>query len=160
MPQHTRALSLLLLVNLFLLSPPGDAHGILPDEIPMAAGTALRDPGDLAPQTVVLTDHWTPTSLTFTQGQAILLILENASPEWHLLALVDDTALRDQNLIHRLMPDLRKDYPNTRLSEPDTSVQLPWRFDKPGEYSLRCVRAEHQQHSPALTIIVDPPSKP
>ena len=119
MPQHTRALSLLLLVNLFLLSSPGD-----------------------------------------TQGQAILLILENASPEWHLLALVDDTALRDQNLIHRLMPDLRKDYPNTRLSEPDTSVQLPWRFDKPGEYSLRCVRAEHQQHSPALTIIVDPPSKP
>ena len=107
MPRHTRALSLLLLVNLFLLSSPGDAHGILPDEIPMAAGTALRDPGDLAPQTVVLTDHWTPASLTFTQGQAILLILENASPEWHLLALVDDTALRDQNLIHRLMPDLR-----------------------------------------------------
>ena len=154
MPRHTRALSLLLLVNLFLLSSPGDAHGILPDEIPMAAGTALRDPGDLAPQTVVLTDHWTPASLTFTQGQAILLILENASPEWHLLALVDDTALRDQNLIHRLMPDLRKDYPNTRLSEPGTTVTLPWRFDRAGTFSLRCVRAAHQGDGAVLSIQV------
>ena len=160
MSQRPRTLSLLLLVNVFLLSSPADAHGILPNEIPMAAGTALRDPGDLAPQTAVLTDHWEPHSLSFTQGQAVLLTLDNATPEWHLLALVDDTALRDESLIHRLMPDLRKDYPNTRLSEPGTRVQLPWRFDKPGEYTLRCLRAEHQQYSPALTIIVDPASTP
>lgn len=122
----------------------------------MAAGTALRDARGLPLQAVALVDQWTPNTLTFTQGQAVLLTLDNASPEWHLFALVDSASLRDQNLIHRLMPDLRKDYPNTRLSEAGSTVQLPWRFDKAGYFTLRCVRADHQQHSPALTITVTP----
>ena len=54
------------------------------------------------------------------------------------------------------MPDLRKDYPNTRLSEPGSTVTLPWRFDQVGEFELRCVRAEHQGHSPPLPIQVLP----
>lgn len=122
----------------------------------MAAGTALRAPGDLPPQPVTFNRHWSPDSLAFLQGQAVLLTLENQSPDWHLLALVNNTSLRDQNLIHRLMPDLRKDYPNTRLSEAGSTVQLPWRFDKAGHFTLRCVRADHQQHSPTLTITVTP----
>jgi len=152
----TRALPLLLFVNLFFLVQPSDAHSILPDEIPMAAGTALRDHGNLPSRTAVFSDHWTPNALTVDQGQALILALDNASPEWHLFALVDDVALRDQNLIHQLMPDLRKDYPNTRLSEPGTTVQIPWRFDMAGQYTVHCVRADHQQHSPVLTITVHP----
>jgi len=152
----TRAQPLLLFVNLFFLVQPSEAHGILPDEIPMAAGTALRDHGNLPSRTAVFSDHWTPNALTVDQGQALILALDNASPEWHLFALVDDVALRDQNLIHQLMPDLRKDYPNTRLSEPGTTVTLPWRFDREGLFSLRCVRASHQARSEALTIEVSP----
>ncbi len=143
-----------MLVCLLCTSQPSGAHGILPDEIPMAAGTALRDAGDLPSQPVALNRHWSPAALAFTQGQAVRLTLTNHSPDWHLLALVDDDALRDQSLIHRLMPDLRKDYPNTRLSEAGSTVALPWRFDKAGHFTLRCVRADHQQHSPTLAITV------
>lgn len=129
-------------------------HGILPDEIPMAAGTALREPGALPKTTVTFSGQWQPQQLTLTQHHATLLTLTNHTDDWHLFALGDRTALRDQNLIHQLMPDLRKDYPNTRLSEAGSTVSLPWRFDVAGRFALRCVRADHQQQETPLRIVV------
>ncbi len=139
----------------FLFYPQGSrAHGILPDEIPMAAGTALREPGTLPVLTADFSHRWQPSRLTLRQGTAVLLQVHNQDNDWHLFALGDDIALRDQDLIHRLMPDLRKDYPNTRMSEPGTTVTLPWRFDRVGTFRLRCVRAAHQGLREALIIEV------
>jgi uncharacterized cupredoxin-like copper-binding protein len=120
----------------------------------MAAGTALRNPVDLPILPVSFYNSWTPASLAISYQHSVRLSLTNHSDDWHLFALGDDAALRDQDLIHKLMPDLRKDYPNTRLSEPGTTVTLPWRFDRTGTFSLRCVRTAHQGRSEALTIEV------
>lgn len=142
------------LTMLMLGSQVCHGHGILPDEIPMAAGTALREPGTLPETTVLFSTQWQPQTVTLPLNSAVSLVISNRSDDWHLFALGDTTALRDQNLIHRLMPDLRKDYPNTRLSEPGSSVSLPWRFDVAGTFELRCVRAEHQQQETPLLIVV------
>lgn len=142
------------LTMLMLGSEVCHGHGILPDEIPMAAGTALREPGLLPETTVEFSTRWQPQTVTLPLNSAVSLVISNRSDDWHLFALGDTTALRDQNLIHRLMPDLRKDYPNTRLSEPGSSVSLPWRFDVAGKFELRCVRAEHQQQETPLLIVV------
>ncbi|MCK0153790.1 hypothetical protein MWU49_08755 [Alcanivorax sp. S6407] len=139
---------------LVLGSPLCHGHGILPDEIPMAAGTALRNPGELPATTVAFSAQWQPQSLRLPLNSATSLTIHNSSNDWHLFALGDSRALSDQNLIHRLMPDLRKDYPNTRLSEPGSTVSLPWRFDVPGRFQLRCVRADHQETETALLISV------
>ena len=146
----------MVLTALWLASEASLGHGILPDEIPMAAGTALREPGTLPTTMVTFTGEWQPQRLTFARQQATLLTLSNHTDDWHLFALGDTTALRDQNLIHRLMPDLRKDYPNTRLSDPGSTVSLPWRFDVAGRFELRCVRAAHQEQEAALIIQVQP----
>ncbi|WP_290536623.1 MULTISPECIES: hypothetical protein [Alcanivorax] len=154
MPDRLKYPILLLLAGTLSLSQGSGAHGFLPDEIPMAAGTALRNPADLPILAVSFYNSWTPASLSIPYQNSVRLSLTNHSEDWHLFALGDDTALRDQDLIHKLMPDLRKDYPNTRLSEPGTTVTLPWRFDREGTFSLRCVRAAHQGQSEALTIQV------
>ena len=142
------------LTLLLLGSVAGHGHGILPDDIPMAAGTALREPGTLPETSATFTGQWQPQRLFLTLDTETALTLTNTSDDWHLFALGDTTALRDQDLIHRLMPDLRKDYPNTRLSEPGTLVTLPWRFDTPGTFLLRCVRADHQTKEAPLMIQV------
>ena len=156
MPDRLTYPILLLLAGTLSLSQGSGAHGFLPDEIPMAAGTALRNPVDLPILPVSFYNSWTPASLAISYQHSVRLSLTNHSDDWHLFALGDDAALRDQDLIHKLMPDLRKDYPNTRLSEPGTTVTLPWRFDRAGTFSLRCVRAAHQGRSEALTIDVAP----
>ncbi len=151
-----RITALLTATAILLCAQGSRAHGILPDEIPMAAGTALRDPGALASVSLAFTGGWSPSRLSLATDSAVFLEIQNRSEDWHLFALGDPVALRDQQLIHRLMPDLRKDYPNTRLSEPGTTVILPWRFDRTGTFSLRCVRAAHQNRSSTLTILVSP----
>ncbi|KGD64739.1 hypothetical protein Y5S_02105 [Alcanivorax nanhaiticus] len=150
----------LVALTTFLWAQGSWGHGILPDEIPMAAGTALREPGQLTATPVLFSKRWQPAQLSFPQGVSRALTFTNHSDDWHLFALGDNTALRDQNLIHRLMPDLRKDYPNTRLSEPGSTVSLPWRFDVAGLFELRCVRADHQQQEPSLLIKVVPYTPP
>ncbi|MCG8394495.1 MAG: hypothetical protein MI745_15560 [Pseudomonadales bacterium] len=145
-----------MLAAVLLFPQSSRAHGILPDEIPMAAGTALRNPGNLPVVTVNFYNSWAPATLSPAPGEALSLRIQNHSDDWHLFALGDEQALRDQDLIHRLMPDLRKDYPNTRLSEPDTTVTLPWRFDRAGTFELRCVRAAHQGSKETLVIKVVP----
>lgn len=137
-----------------LFSPPLSAHGFLPDEIPMAAGTALRKPGELSAITLTFHGVWQPNSLHVKQGEAHQLVLRNRSDDWHLFALGDDTALHDQDQIHRLMPDLKKDYPNTRYSQAGSTTMLPWRFDKVGTFRLRCVRSEHQGNEDAWIVTV------
>ena len=151
-----QTLAAIVIIFHMLAAQGSGAHGILPDEIPMAGGTALREPGPLPALPVNFDHHWQPATLRVQHTAAVALSVTNHSTDWHLFALGDGTALRDQNLIHRLMPDLRKDYPNTRLSEPGSTVTLPWRFDQVGEFELRCVRAEHQGHSPPLPIQVLP----
>ena len=152
MPDRLKCCLVVLLAGTLSFPQGSGAHGILPDEIPMAAGTALRNPAALPAVAVSFYNSWTPASLTFQHQQSVALSLTNHSDDWHLFALGDDTALRDQDLIHRLMPDLRKDYPNTRLSEPGSTVTLPWRFDRTGAFSLRCVRAAHQGNGPVRSI--------
>ncbi|MZR64375.1 hypothetical protein [Alcanivorax sp. DP30] len=125
----------------------------------MAAGTALREPGALTEVEAVFSGQWQPQTLSLIQDSSRALILANSTPDWHLFALGDSTALRDQNLIHRLMPDLRKDYPNTRLSEPGSTVSLAWRFDVTGTFELRCVRADHQDQEAPLIISVVPEAR-
>ena len=154
MPDRLKYPVVLLLAGTLSLSQGSGAHGFLPDEIPMAAGTALRNPVNLPILTVSFYNSWTPASLEIPHQHSVNLSLTNHSDDWHLFALGDDTALRDQDLIHKLMPDLRKDYPNTRLSEPGTTVALPWRFDRVGTFSLRCVRAAHQGDGAVLSIQV------
>lgn len=149
-----RTLVLAILGTALLWAQGSRGHGILPDEIPMAAGTALREPGTLAETQAVFSGQWQPQSLSLTLNASRVLTMINASDDWHLFALGDTSALRDQNLIHRLMPDLRKDYPNTRLSEPGSTVSLAWRFDVTGTFELRCVRADHQDQEAALRISV------
>ena len=156
MPDRLKYPIVVLLAGTLSLSQGSGAHGFLPDEIPMAAGTALRNPVDLPILAASFYNSWTPARLEIPHQHSVRLSLTNLSDDWHLFALGDDTALRDQDLIHKLMPDLRKDYPNTRLSEPGTTVTLPWRFDRAGTFSLRCVRAAHQGRSEALTIDVAP----
>ncbi|MGJ3256303.1 MAG: hypothetical protein ACFE0K_08250 [Alcanivorax sp.] len=156
MPDRLKYPVVMLLAGTLSLPQGSGAHGFLPDEIPMAAGTALRNPVDLPTLAVSFYNSWTPARLDITHQHSVRLSLTNLSDDWHLFALGDDAALRDQDLIHTLMPDLRKDYPNTRLSEPGSTVTLPWRFDQEGRFSLRCVRAEHQGRSEALTIEVAP----
>ena len=154
MPDRLKYPVVLLLAGTLSLSQGSGAHGFLPDEIPMAAGTALRNPADFPIVAVNFYNSWTPSRLDIPHQHSVRLRLTNRSDDWHLFALGDDAALRDQALIHKLMPDLRKDYPNTRLSDPGTTVTLPWRFDREGTFSLRCVRAAHQGQSEALTIEV------
>lgn len=149
-----RTLVLITLGTALLWAQGSRGHGILPDEIPMAAGTALREPGVLPETRVQYSGQWQPARLRLPLDSAVALTLTNRSDDWHLFALGDNTALRDQNLIHRLMPDLRKDYPNTRLSEPGSDVTLHWRFDVAGIFELRCVRAEHQDQETPLVISV------
>ena len=88
---------------LVLGSPLCHGHGILPDEIPMAAGTALRNPGELPATTVAFSAQWQPQSLRLPLNSATSLTIHNSSNDWHLFALGDSRALSDQNLIHRLM---------------------------------------------------------
>ena len=154
MPDRLTYPILLLLAGTLSLSQGSGAHGFLPDEIPMAAGTALRNPVDSPILAASFYNSWTPARLEIPHQHSVRLSLTNLSDDWHLFALGDDTALRDQDLIHKLMPDLRKDYPNTRLSEPGTTVTLPWRFDRAGTFSLRCVRAAHQGDGAVLSIQV------
>ena len=154
MPDRLTYPILLLLAGTLSLSQGSGAHGFLPDEIPMAAGTALRNPVDLPILAASFYNSWTPARLEIPHQHSVRLSLTNLSDDWHLFALGDDTALRDQDLIHKLMPDLRKDYPNTRLSEPGTTVTLPWRFDRAGTFSVRCVRAAHQGDGAVLSIQV------
>ena len=154
MPDRLKYPIVVLLAGTLSLSQGSGAHGFLPDEIPMAAGTALRNPVDLPILPVSFYNSWTPASLAISYQHSVRLSLTNHSDDWHLFALGDDAALRDQDLIHKLMPDLRKDYPNTRLSEPGTTVTLPWRFDRAGTFSLRCVRAAHQGDGAVLSIQV------
>jgi len=154
MPDRLTYPILLLLAGTLSLSQGSGAHGFLPDEIPMAAGTALRNPVDLPILAASFYNSWTPARLEIPHQHSVRLSLTNLSDDWHLFALGDDTALRDQDLIHKLMPDLRKDYPNTRLSEPGTTVTLPWRFDRAGTFTLRCVRAAHQGDGAVLSIQV------
>jgi len=154
MPSRLPYCLLVILAGTLSLPQGSGAHGFLPDEIPMAAGTALRNPVNLPILTVSFYNSWTPASLEIPHQHSVNLSLTNHSDDWHLFALGDDTALRDQDLIHKLMPDLRKDYPNTRLSEPGTTVALPWRFDRVGTFSLRCVRAAHQGDGAVLSIQV------
>ena len=154
-----RRLAFITLATALFASQGSRGHGILPDEIPMAAGTALRTPGQLPVRAVAFSGQWQPSSLAVALNHALNLTIRNTSDDWHLFALGDNTALRDQNLIHRLMPDLRKDYPNTRLSEPGSSVVLPWRFNVSGMFELRCVRADHQDQEAPLVILVDSPAR-
>lgn len=156
MPDRLKYAVVVLLAGTLSLPQGSGAHGFLPDEIPMAAGTALRNPVDLPIVAVSFYNSWTPASLDIPHQHSVQLSLTNHSDDWHLFALGDDTTLRDQDLIHKLMPDLRKDYPNTRLSEPGSTVTLPWRFDQAGTFSLRCVRAAHQGRSEVLAIEVSP----
>lgn len=137
-----------------LLTQQGFAHGILPENVKMAAGTALRQAGTLPAQPLRFDSRWHPHHLQLKTGEEITLTLTNRSEDWHLFALGSATSLRDQQKIHRLMPDLRKDFPNTRLSESGSTVALPWRFDRPGIFHLRCVRATHQDLATTVTIQV------
>lgn len=154
MPDRRKYCLAVLLAGTLCYPQGSGAHGILPDEIPMAAGTALRNPEALPMVAVSFYPSWEPASLTLQHQHSVALSLTNHSDDWHLFALGNDASLHDQNLIHRLMPDLRKDYPNTRLSEPGSTVTLPWRFDRTGTFSLHCVRAAHQDQRNALTIEV------
>ena len=115
MPDRLKYPIVVLLAGTLSLPQGSGAHGFLPDEIPMAAGTALRNPVDLPILAASFYNSWAPARLEIPHQHSVRLSLTNLSDDWHLFALGDDTALRDQDLIHKLMPDLRKDYPNTRL---------------------------------------------
>ncbi len=127
MPDRLKYPVVLLLAGTLSLSQGSGAHGFLPDEIPMAAGTALRNPADFPIVAVNFYNSWTPSRLDIPHQHSVRLRLTNRSDDWHLFALGDDAALRDQALM---------------------------RFDREGTFSLRCVRAAHQGQSEALTIEV------
>ncbi|EKF74388.1 blue (type 1) copper domain protein [Alcanivorax hongdengensis A-11-3] len=124
----------------------------------MAAGSALRQAGTLEPLTLQYDGQWQPQTITLPEQAARRLTLVNHSNDWHLMALGSETSLRDQALMHRLMPDLRKDFPNTRLLEAGGQATLDWRFDEPGHFAMRCMRPDHQDREAPLLITVKGPA--
>ena len=90
MPDRLKYPIVVLLAGTLSLSQGSGAHGFLPDEIPMAAGTALRNPVDLPILPVSFYNSWTPASLAISYQHSVRLSLTNHSDDWHLFALGDD----------------------------------------------------------------------
>lgn len=146
-------LSVLLLLLSLSLSQSAWAHGFLAKEEQFAAGIPVTD-NQSWPEINLIHDgaSWQPDLLTFSENQIVILTLENHSDEEHLFSIGTESSLNDQAQLHRLMPDKKTNYPNTRWLPAGSVSTITWEFNKLGNFHIRCLVPAHQQKE-APTII-------
>ena len=149
--------AVLLTVCLLLTPVNGYAHGIKPEEKQFPAGVpvaAVPLPQPLALN--VSAGGWPDMTLHFHQDQRVTFSLHNQDTRAHMFVIGSREGHRDQALLHRLMPQDKYNYPNSRHLAPGETALFGWRFNRAGRFSIVCLLPPHQGKEQATTVIVTP----
>lgn len=154
-----------LLITLLAIGQPLDnlalAHGIPAKEEQFAGGIPVTDTQTQWPEMPLQHDGsgWQTGRAILPRDSILHLRAHNRDNREHLLVVGTTGALSDQALMHRLMPERRSDYPNTRWVAAGASASLVWEFNQPGEVIIQCLISGHELEKP-LRLSVTPLTAP
>jgi len=90
--------------------------------------------------------EFTPARIEVKRGEQIRFVLRNAGKEDHEFLL----ATTKENLQHAAVmkkhPHMEHDEPNGVRLAPNKSVELVWRFTKPGTFEYSCLIPDHRDY--------------
>lgn len=149
-------------ITLALLLPAlAQGHGIPAKEEQFAGGIPVTDTTEDWPELRLLHDGvgWRAQTTTLPVNSIHHIRAGNDDSIEHLLVMGTAGSLADQGLMHRLMPERRSEYPNTRWVAAGASASLVWEFNRPGTVIVQCLIAGHEQEQPlhlAITPLTGP----
>lgn len=147
---------LMLAVFLSALATSSVAHGIKPKEKQFPAGVPVPVEAHFPRVALEVNDSgWQGSDLVFQQDASVVFQLINNGQQKHLFVIGNAPGQRDQALMHRLMPADTYDYPNTRHLPAGETAEVGWRFNRRGQFSIRCLVPAHQERERAVSILVE-----
>lgn len=137
------------------------AHGIPAKEEQFAAGVPITDTQTPWPSLPLAHNGsgWHAARDQIPLDSILALTAANNDTSDHLLVIGTAGSLADQALMHRLMPERRSDYPNTRWVSAGGSASLIWEFNRRGEVIVQCLVSGHEQETP-LRLNITPLTRP
>ena len=96
-----------------------------------------------------------PDKIEVRKGEQIKFVLKNNGALKHefMLATVKENAEHAE--LMKKLPEMEHDDPNAKTIEPKQSIELVWRFTKPGEFQFACLIPGHLEAGMHGVVIVN-----
>ena len=98
--------------------------------------------------------QYVPDRVEVRKGEQVRFVVTNEGFLAHefVLASIKDN-LKHAELMKKY-PDMEHDDPNSKTVQPHTSVEILWRFGKPGEFEFACLIPGHREAGMLGKVVV------